>query len=113
MAQQEMPNIRYVYPEEGYHFWVDSFAIPAGSENTAEAHQFIDFMLRPEIAKQCSQEIGYATPNRGHQVAGRKKPKHKRSFPIPVYLLKVSSKQRGDALTLYNDYWGKLKTGHW
>ncbi|MBK8972788.1 MAG: extracellular solute-binding protein [Hahellaceae bacterium] len=114
MAQQEMPNIRYVYPEEGTIFWVDSFAIPSGSENTAEAHKFIDFMLRPEIAKQCSQEVGYATPNRaGMKLLDEKTRNNKTIFPdSSVFETGEFQSSVGDALKLYNDYWEKLKTGH-
>lgn len=62
MAQEENPAIAYVYPKEGANFWVDSFVIPKGGKNRENAHKFINFMLRPDIAKQCVEENGFATP---------------------------------------------------
>src|SRR5690606_35766211 len=51
MAQQEMPNLAYIYPEEGAVLWVDSFVIPKNAANVDNAHKFIDFMLRAESGK--------------------------------------------------------------
>jgi spermidine/putrescine transport system substrate-binding protein len=114
MAQQEMPEIQYVYPAEGTIFWVDSFAIPVGSENTREAHKFIDFMLQPDIAKLCSEEIGYATPNlAAAKLLDEATRSNKTIFPDPDVFVKGEFQSNvGEALTIYNDYWEKLKTGH-
>ncbi len=113
MAQQEMPDIRYVYPEEGTIFWVDSFAIPAGAENLDEAHAFIDFMLRPEIAKLCSEEIGYATPNlAGVKLLDAEIRNNPTIYPDrQVFVNGEFQSNVGDSLRLYNEYWEKLKTG--
>ena len=51
MAQQENKAITYVYPSEGANFWIDSFVVPKGANNVENAHKFIAFMLRPDIAK--------------------------------------------------------------
>lgn len=64
MAAQENPAIRFVYPEEGVMLWVDSLVIPKSSKHVENAHKFIDFLLRPEIAVMISEEIGYASPNK-------------------------------------------------
>ena len=42
--------IAYFVPREGAVMWFDSFAIPADAPNPENAHAFIDFMLRPDIA---------------------------------------------------------------
>lgn len=63
-AQQELPELRYIYPREGAIFWIDCMAIPVGAKNVSAAHKFIDFLLRPDIAKRMVEESGYATPNR-------------------------------------------------
>jgi spermidine/putrescine transport system substrate-binding protein len=63
MAQQENPAIRYIYPREGAAFWIDNFAIPSKSENVDNAHAFIDFMLKPDVARRAVEELGFATPN--------------------------------------------------
>jgi spermidine/putrescine transport system substrate-binding protein len=56
--------INYVIPKEGAALWLDSFAIGFDARNNGNAHKFIEFMLRPEIAAQNASELWYASPNR-------------------------------------------------
>jgi spermidine/putrescine transport system substrate-binding protein len=56
--------IDYVIPKEGAALWLDSFAVGFGARNNANAHKFIDFMMRPEVAAQNASELWYASPNR-------------------------------------------------
>lgn len=53
----------YVLPSEGYHPFVDLLAIPTTARNTAAAHRFIDYVLRPEVSKLISDEFPYTNPN--------------------------------------------------
>jgi putrescine transport system substrate-binding protein len=50
-------DIRYFAPKEGAGMWVDSFAIPKGAEHPTNAHIFINFMLRPDIAAKFTNEV--------------------------------------------------------
>ena len=43
-------EIGYAIPKGGAQMWFDNFAIPKDARNVAEAHAFIDYMLRPEVA---------------------------------------------------------------
>jgi putrescine transport system substrate-binding protein len=56
-------EIAYIIPKEGALMWFDSFAIPSDAKNPDEAHAFIDFMLRPEIAARNSNFVAFATGN--------------------------------------------------
>lgn len=56
-------EIQYIIPKEGALMWFDSMAIPADARNVAEAHAFIDFMLRPDVAARNSNFVNYATGN--------------------------------------------------
>jgi putrescine transport system substrate-binding protein len=56
-------EIAYVIPREGALMWFDSFAIPADAKNAAEAHAFIDYMLRPEVAAANTNFVAYASGN--------------------------------------------------
>jgi len=56
-------EISYIIPREGSLMWFDSFAIPADAKNVAEAHEFIDFMMRPEIAAMNTNFVSYASGN--------------------------------------------------
>jgi spermidine/putrescine transport system substrate-binding protein len=113
MAREEDEAIRYIYPDEGAVFWVDSFVIPAGAENIDEAHAFIDFMLRPEVAAACVEYVGYATPNKA---ALELLDEETRNDPVifpPAEIVEKGEFQSdvGDAIELYNKYWEMLKVG--
>ena len=56
-------EIAYQIPREGALMWFDSFAIPADAKNVAEAHAFIDFMMRPQVAAANTNFIAYASGN--------------------------------------------------
>ena len=55
--------IKYNVPKEGTIIWFDMFAIPADAPHPANAHLFIDFMNRPDIAATNSNFINYANGN--------------------------------------------------
>jgi len=56
-------EIGYVIPKEGAQLWFDNLAIPKDARNVAEAHAFIDYMMKPEVAAKNSNFIAYANGN--------------------------------------------------
>ena len=56
-------DIRYVIPREGALMWFDTLAIPADAEHPGNAHLFIDYLLRPDVAAANSNYVYYATAN--------------------------------------------------
>jgi putrescine transport system substrate-binding protein len=52
--------IRYVAPKEGAQLWFDMLAIPADAPHPAEAHAFINFLLRPEVIAGITNQVRYA-----------------------------------------------------
>lgn len=60
---KESPKFHYVLPAEGAHLFIDSLAIPKGAPHQAEAEQFINFILRPDISAMISAEFPYTNPN--------------------------------------------------
>ena len=59
----ENEAIQYILPEEGSNLWFDNMVIPHTVKNEEAAYAFINFMLRPEVAAQNADYIGYSTPN--------------------------------------------------
>lgn len=57
----ENSDIDYVAPDSGPLAWIDTFAIPARSENVSGAYKFINFMLRPENAAYLTNSNMYGT----------------------------------------------------
>ena len=60
--QFDKPRLRFVVPQEGGILWTDNMAIPAGAEHPADAHEFVNFVYRPEIAAQIAEYVNYITP---------------------------------------------------
>jgi len=56
-------DIRFSIPKEGALMWFDTLAIPADAKHPGNAHLFIDYLLRPEVAAANSNYVNYATAN--------------------------------------------------
>src|SRR5690606_26635262 len=59
----ENEALEYIVPSEGSNLWFDNMVIPSTARNIDGAHQFINFMLDPEVAAQNTEYVGYSTPN--------------------------------------------------
>src|SRR5262249_31679588 len=57
------PDITYVEPKEPYAAYCDCAVILKESTRTELAHDFLNFLLRPDISAEISQTIRTATPN--------------------------------------------------
>lgn len=111
MANEENPNIKYIYPTEGALVWIDSLVIPKGAKNIDNAHKFINFLLRPEISKAISEEIGYASPNKETLKLLEQSARENRMIYPTDEDLKNSELQIdvGKSLEVYEKYWEMLK----
>jgi putrescine transport system substrate-binding protein len=56
-------EIKYAIPKEGAMIWVDMMGIPKDAPHPANAHLFIDYILRPEVIAQITNTVGYPNPN--------------------------------------------------
>jgi putrescine transport system substrate-binding protein len=56
-------DIRFSIPKEGALMWFDTLAIPADAKHPGNAHLFIDYLLRPEVAARNSDFVNYANAN--------------------------------------------------
>lgn len=64
---EDNENVHYVIPEEGGSLWVDGLAIAKGAPNQEAAYEFINFLLRPEIAAMATNDGGLASANQAAQ----------------------------------------------
>jgi spermidine/putrescine transport system substrate-binding protein len=62
-AQGSSNDISFVVPREGSFLFVDNLAIPKSSKNKQLAEQFINYLLRPDVAAKNSNFLKYPTPN--------------------------------------------------
>lgn len=56
-------KFKWIAPSEGAHMFVDSLAIPKTAKHVKNAQLFMNFILRPDISKQISDEFPYLNPN--------------------------------------------------
>lgn len=111
-AAMENENLAFVYPKDGFVIWVDCFAIPQYAPHVENAHIFINYLMRPDVALQAMIEDKYSVANLAGQAL---LPANLRSNTA-IYPLK-SILERGEfqtdisdeALGLYQTYWQLLK----
>jgi len=56
-------DVRYAIPREGTIMNFDMLAIPADAPHPKNAHEFINYLLRPEVAAKNSNLVKYANVN--------------------------------------------------
>lgn len=83
-VSMEKPSVAFVIPEEGSTVTFDNFVIHKNSTNVALAHQFINFMYRPEIAAANMDEIMYVAPHTTAVTMVNEKLRSNPAFSIPA-----------------------------
>jgi len=111
-AQKEAPFLHYTTPKEGGIFSMDNLAIPSGAANKEGAHLLINFLMRPEIAKQIIEEVGYPSPNLSAK--GLLSPEMANNpllYPSDDYIAKGEFQEDiGEKMLLVERYWEQLKS---
>lgn len=62
-ALAENPELKVVYPEEGLGFGIMAAFVPAAAPHAELANEFLNYLLEPEVTKQCIEYIGYYNAN--------------------------------------------------
>ena len=52
-------EIGYSIPKEGAQIWFDTLAIPRDAPNPEEAHELINYLLKPEVAAKNTNYVSY------------------------------------------------------
>jgi len=79
----ENPDITFVAPNSGALGWIDTFALPAKTQNEEAAYKWINFVMRPEIAAKITAAAGNFTASKGSDayVDDTLKAQFQKSFP--------------------------------
>jgi len=56
-------TVEYIIPKEGAQMWFDQMAIPADARNMDEAHEFLNYIMRPDVMAKASNYVYYANGN--------------------------------------------------
>ncbi|VEF46317.1 extracellular solute-binding protein [Bacillus freudenreichii] len=111
LAHSENPAIETVLPEEGMYLGIDCFIVPKGAPNKRTAEAFIDFVLRPEISAEITEDFPYSNPNKAaHELIGDEIMKHPAVNPPEEELEKGEFlKDLGEAVLDYDRAWSEIK----
>jgi putrescine transport system substrate-binding protein len=107
-------EIAYVIPREGAQLWFDNLAIPKDAPNPAEAHEFINYLQKPEVAARNTNFISYANGNLASQkFIDRKVLDDKSVYPDEATMKRLYTISARDAKTerFMNRLWTRIKTG--
>ena len=101
MAKENGMNFKVVYPQEGVGYGIMEQAVPKNAPNKEEVYQLIDYMLQPEVAKLCIENVGFST-NLGTNKLYTDDEKESRTFPSDfdkskLQIMKTPSAEAMDA----------------
>ena len=115
IAMEENSNLKFIYPEEGFALWLDSFVIIKDAPHVDNAYRFLNFILRPEIAAKLAIAFGYSTANKtaAELVKQQKNTNLGIDEPKELILKKgVFQLDLGEeVMGWYRKYWERLKIG--
>jgi len=101
-------NTVFFFPKEGGPAYIDSMCILKGSKNVELAHKFINFIHKPEIYAEFTDEFGFpATAN----VPARKLKKNAPMYQAEDLLSTEIKFDIGSDLETYNDAWNSIRVG--
>lgn len=106
-------SLKYVIPKEGSNVWEDAWVVPKNAKNKENAMKWIDFLNRPEVAKQNFEYITYPTPNEAaYQLLDEDLKENRALFPTDDMLKNCEVYQYlgEDAEKMYNELWKSVKS---
>lgn len=56
-------GVAYVAPKEGTQMWFDQMAIPSDAPNVDAAHEFLNFIMEPEVMAKATNYVYFANGN--------------------------------------------------
>ena len=63
LAMKQNPNLKVVYPIEGFSVSIDNFAIPKDAKNIDNAYLFIDYILDGKVMQKIIEDYPYKNVN--------------------------------------------------
>ena len=63
LAMKQNPNLKVVYPIEGFSVSIDNFAIPKNAKNIDNAYLFIDYILDGKVMQKIIEDYPYKNVN--------------------------------------------------
>jgi spermidine/putrescine transport system permease protein len=110
---KEASWVRFTIPREGAMMFLDTLAIPRDAPHADLAHEFLDFVMEPEIAAEICLTTGYSTPSRaGRALLPAAIRDNKTMFPAQADLERLRGfEDLGSASALHDRLWTEVKSG--
>ncbi|MBD5586053.1 extracellular solute-binding protein [Clostridium botulinum] len=111
LAKLENPNLEVVLTKEGVIPQYDNFVIPRKAKNKKLAEEFINFIYKPEVSAQVSEEFPYANPNKAaYPLMDKDKLNDIAVYP-PREAVEGNEliQDVGETTKLYDDIWTEIK----
>ena len=106
-AQAEQPAIAYAIPGEGCTIWNDSLCMPASARHPRAAHEWMNYILRPEVGAAISRATGYGSPN----VAATKLLERPVPYPDEEELRRLEFPvDLGEGTAVWDQIWTEIKS---
>ena len=106
-AKAEQPNLAYVIPKEGCTIWGDAMCVPKSAPNKRAAHEWMNYILRPEVGAALSDATGYGTPN----AAAAKTMKSPVPYPTEDELKRLEYQvDLGKETAVWDQIWTEIKS---
>jgi len=107
-------DIRYSIPAEGALLWFDTLAIPADAAHPDNAHAFINFLMKPEVAAANSDFVYYANANAAATALVEEELRNNPGvYPTPEVKARLQPNltKSADFTRLLNRAWTRFTTG--
>jgi putrescine transport system substrate-binding protein len=107
-------EVGYVIPKEGAQMFFDNLAIPKDARNAAEAHELINYLLRPEVAAKSTNYLGYANGNTPDpKLISKSVIEDRAVYPDEATMKSLYTISARDQKTqrVMNRLWTRIKTG--
>ena len=111
-AHAENPNIKFVYPADGFVIWIDCLAIPINPPHPNEAYQFINYILNAKTAAKIAMIEGHAITNgEGKKLLPSRIRNNTMVYPTDDIMKRAHVQHDvGEAtIALYSQHWQNLK----
>jgi spermidine/putrescine transport system substrate-binding protein len=113
-ATRENNKLQFIYPKNGFEIWVDNFALLRNAPHMDNAYKFLNFLMRPDVAKAVSLNINYSTANRAARDLMPPEIRNNLAlYPGPEILRhgEFETDIGDQAYNLFEKYWEQLKIG--
>ncbi len=106
-------ELGYSIPKEGAQLWFDTLAIPKDAPDPEEAHELINYLLKPEVAAKNTNYVSYANGDAPSQFIDKAILDDRTIYPDAATMANFYTIIAHDPKTqrLINRLWTRIKTG--